>query len=86
MVRLAIWALPLQDRQSRVESIDEPDLPRELMHGTDAAARDRMTALRDLVVNRFGGELGSVSSWRLATLACGQAVGDLPPGSSDPST
>ena len=83
MVRLAIRTAPLQDRQLRVESLDEPDLRRELMHGADATARDRMTALPDLVVNRVCGELGSVSSWCLSTLCGGQALGAPPPSSPD---
>lgn len=45
-----------------------------------------MTALPDLVVDRVGGELGSVSSWHLATFSGSEALGDPPPSSPDLST
>ena len=78
VVHLAVRTPPLQNRQLRVEGLDEPDLRRELVHGADTATRDRMAALRDLVVDRVSGELRSGSSWLLSALSGREAVCDLP--------
>src|SRR5512143_1194186 len=49
VVRLAIRAPPLQDRQPRVESFHESDFVRELMHCANSATRNRVVALCQLV-------------------------------------
>jgi hypothetical protein len=70
-------APPLQDAQSRIERLDECDFVRELVHGADAAACNRVTAPCDLVVDRASAELGSIPARFLSTLCSGKARFDL---------
>ena len=46
-------------RSHRERRLDQSDLVRQLMHDTDAATRDRVIALCDLVVDRVSAERGS---------------------------
>src|SRR5213078_4763341 len=48
------------------------------MHSADTTTRDRLTALRDLVVDCPGVELGSVRPWLLSALGRGEPLSDLP--------
>jgi len=69
----------MQDSRERIESLDESDLVRKLVHGADAAACNRVAALSELVVDRASAELGSTTPARcLSTLCCGKARFDLP--------
>jgi hypothetical protein len=45
MVRIAVRAPPLQNLQSRIKRLDQPDFLRELVYGADAATRNRLIAL-----------------------------------------
>jgi hypothetical protein len=66
-----IWA------KSHIERRDQSNVVRELVYGADAATRNGVIALCDLVVNRANAELGSTIARLLPTFRRCETCGDL---------
>ncbi len=62
VVGLVVGQVDAEKVQSRVDGLNESELPCEGMDGTNAAVVEALDAVRDLIVDVGGGEQGSVTT------------------------
>jgi len=78
VVRIAVRTPSLQEPQPRVERFDESDVVRELVHGANAATRNRVTVLCNFATDLASAKLGAIPARCLLTLCLCEACCDLP--------